>query len=107
MFFRCLIKIDDLIICHRHLLCLSYLALSVAMLLYSSHHNTLIALCLLHYLYTLFYQSFLNRDRKSTRLNSSHVRISYAVFCLKKKISVTETRLVESTHLSTFIPTLD
>src|SRR3989442_5944164 len=28
------------------------------------------------------------RDRKSTRLNSSHVRISYAVFCLKKKICV-------------------
>src|SRR5690554_7751902 len=27
----------------------------------------------------------LNSDRKSTRLNSSHVRISYAVFCLKKK----------------------
>src|SRR5436305_3081917 len=27
----------------------------------------------------------LNIDRKSTRLNSSHVRISYAVFCLKKK----------------------
>src|SRR5690554_7096423 len=26
------------------------------------------------------------QDRKSTRLNSSHVRISYAVFCLKKKI---------------------
>src|SRR5699024_12295386 len=26
-----------------------------------------------------------NRDRKSTRLNSSHVSISYAVFCLKKK----------------------
>src|SRR3989442_11218511 len=26
-----------------------------------------------------------NTDRKSTRLNSSHVRISYAVFCLKKK----------------------
>src|SRR5690606_42136897 len=26
------------------------------------------------------------RDRKSTRLNSSHVKISYAVFCLKKKI---------------------
>src|SRR5436305_14292649 len=28
---------------------------------------------------------FARRDRKSTRLNSSHVRISYAVFCLKKK----------------------
>src|SRR3989442_5734068 len=27
----------------------------------------------------------IGRDRKSTRLNSSHVRISYAVFCLKKK----------------------
>src|SRR3712207_8180985 len=26
------------------------------------------------------------RDRKSTRLNSSHANISYAVFCLKKKI---------------------
>src|SRR5699024_12373069 len=26
-----------------------------------------------------------SRDRKSTRLNSSHVSISYAVFCLKKK----------------------
>src|SRR5690606_42060684 len=28
-------------------------------------------------------------DRKSTRLNSSHVKISYAVFCLKKKIHYT------------------
>src|SRR3989442_2774739 len=28
-------------------------------------------------------------DRKSTRLNSSHVRISYAVFCLKKKKACT------------------
>src|SRR5699024_12452380 len=27
-------------------------------------------------------------DRKSTRLNSSHVSISYAVFCLKKKIKI-------------------
>src|SRR5439155_15327154 len=30
----------------------------------------------------------LRRDRKSTRLNSSHVAISYAVFCLKKKKTV-------------------
>src|SRR5438067_5211406 len=30
-------------------------------------------------------------DRKSTRLNSSHVSISYAVFCLKKKIARTHT----------------
>src|SRR5690606_29136069 len=30
------------------------------------------------------YEVFLGDDRKSTRLNSSHVKISYAVFCLKK-----------------------
>src|SRR2546429_9595168 len=35
------------------------------------------------------------RDRKSTRLNSSHGYISYAVFCLKKK-NITEPR---STHI--------
>src|SRR2546430_7568806 len=31
------------------------------------------------------YESSFIRDRKSTRLNSSHSQISYAVFCLKKK----------------------
>src|SRR5437867_10595369 len=36
-------------------------------------------------------QSLSLRDRKSTRLNSSHRTISYAVFCLKKKKSVTKT----------------
>src|SRR3712207_4087927 len=38
------------------------------------------------------YESMVNfvggRDRKSTRLNSSHANISYAVFCLKKKIHI-------------------
>src|SRR5690625_7111325 len=33
------------------------------------------------------------QDRKSTRLNSSHVAISYAVFCLKKKIKTEHTVL--------------
>src|SRR5690606_39771674 len=33
-----------------------------------------------------------NLDRKSTRLNSSHVKISYAVFCLKKKKTKIRTR---------------
>src|SRR5690625_8051110 len=32
------------------------------------------------------------RDRKSTRLNSSHVAISYAVFCLKKKKTLNDHR---------------
>src|SRR5258707_15698148 len=31
-----------------------------------------------------------NQDRKSTRLNSSHANISYAVFCLKKKKKETD-----------------
>src|SRR6202521_6297016 len=32
-------------------------------------------------------------DRKSTRLNSSHPRISYAVFCLEKQTQITATKL--------------
>src|SRR3712207_7754319 len=34
------------------------------------------------------------KDRKSTRLNSSHANISYAVFCLKKKKSHSKTSLL-------------
>src|SRR3712207_8400517 len=33
----------------------------------------------------VLYSVTFNKDRKSTRLNSSHANISYAVFCLKKK----------------------
>src|SRR5438445_13285336 len=36
--------------------------------------------------------SVVARDRKSTRLNSSHANISYAVFCLKKKNQSASTR---------------
>src|SRR5438876_5283320 len=39
------------------------------------------------------------RDRKSTRLNSSHPSISYAVFCLKKKIIDCRLRDGRLTHL--------
>src|SRR5436309_7307724 len=39
-----------------------------------------------------------NLDRKSTRLNSSHVKISYAVFCLKKKIH-------KEPSFATYLPT--
>src|SRR5690625_6744351 len=44
------------------------------------------------------------RDRKSTRLNSSHVAISYAVFCLKKKNLLTMDIYTsrESTRRSTY-----
>src|SRR5258708_30526613 len=39
------------------------------------------------------------RDRKSTRLNSSHQIISYAVFCLKKKKSQNTRRVIQRTLL--------
>src|SRR2546426_1669046 len=42
------------------------------------------------------------QDRKSTRLNSSHLVISYAVFCLKKKKSIKASRLsTQDYNLST------
>src|SRR3712207_6968155 len=40
------------------------------------------------------------RDRKSTRLNSSHANISYAVFCLKKKKSYHVTHNLRGTSLT-------
>src|SRR3712207_7781644 len=40
------------------------------------------------------------QDRKSTRLNSSHANISYAVFCLKKKNNLTHHNVLESDMLS-------
>src|SRR5690349_22300087 len=40
---------------------------------------------------TCLWTAVLREDRKSTRLNSSHVEISYAVFCLKKKINRDDT----------------
>src|SRR2546426_4336715 len=39
----------------------------------------------------------LGEDRKSTRLNSSHLVISYAVFCLKKKKQETNSPLISNT----------
>src|SRR5690625_5598574 len=45
------------------------------------------------YIVTLGAYAFpdIKEDRKSTRLNSSHVAISYAVFCLKKKTNTSHT----------------
>src|SRR2546429_3256587 len=42
------------------------------------------------------------QDRKSTRLNSSHGYISYAVFCLKKKKKYTSVDHTQHTGLTTF-----
>src|SRR5690349_22072219 len=40
----------------------------------------------------------ITRDRKSTRLNSSHVEISYAVFCLKKKKKKKKNKVFKNTQ---------
>src|SRR5688572_31573464 len=44
----------------------------------------------------------INADRKSTRLNSSHSQISYAVFCLKKK-KTTSLKTLKSEKTSDFL----
>src|SRR5690606_41490011 len=50
---------------------------------YKTHHQRLLFRSIPNLLVPLVV--FQRQDRKSTRLNSSHVKISYAVFCLKKK----------------------
>src|SRR4051812_49699587 len=45
-----------------------------------------------------------DRDRKSTRLNSSHMSISYAVFCLKKKKKEVRTELQHQHRTRPVIP---
>src|SRR5256885_12120498 len=45
------------------------------------------------------------RDRKSTRLNSSHLVISYAVFCLKKKTNLTPHIHPAGFHNGNLLPT--
>src|SRR2546430_9536828 len=42
-------------------------------------------------------------DRKSTRLNSSHSQISYAVFCLKKKKTITESSSIARCSVSSSV----
>src|SRR5256885_11010155 len=46
----------------------------------------------------------MRRDRKSTRLNSSHLVISYAVFCLKKKNKHVFDQVREVVHLQPLPP---
>src|SRR2546430_7250571 len=48
-------------------------------------------------------QSGVCADRKSTRLNSSHSQISYAVFCLKKKKKNTNTNTLVKTERQLYI----
>src|SRR5436190_11386856 len=70
-----------------HASVLMLLIVSVAM------HGVLVGLGLL----------FFGADRKSTRLNSSHTVISYAVFCLKKKIKKNISNFFLNIYLKKFI----
>src|SRR5690606_42048148 len=49
--------------------------------------------------FSLFFWNIFELDRKSTRLNSSHVKISYAVFCLKKK-TIIKTKIHEINNVA-------
>src|SRR5690554_364082 len=62
---------------------------------YAGRVNLLIAPCVSPWAYERIHRWNANaiEDRKSTRLNSSHVRISYAVFCLKKKKNIGHERV--------------
>src|SRR5690349_22878820 len=71
MIFRCRLKVDR--------------GLASGMQTDSAQREFLLN-CFLLFVHRLFnLASSSSTDRKSTRLNSSHVEISYAVFCLKKK----------------------
>src|SRR3989442_11822569 len=61
-------------------------------------HGEQVALARDHVLFAALGERAVAGDRKSTRLNSSHVRISYAVFCLKKKNRIAETVGLQHYH---------
>src|SRR2546422_4695235 len=52
------------------------------------------------YVVTVTASNGVNQDRKSTRLNSSHGYISYAVFCLKKKKKIRQARSADDQWIS-------
>src|SRR5699024_11530598 len=76
--------IDGIIFYNETFSYLSQLAFLRGIVKYSAL-IVLIPITLCHLSLRLPHEFHLNLDRKSTRLNSSHVSISYAVFCLKKK----------------------
>src|SRR2546427_3644535 len=53
-----------------------------------------------HVLHAAGARARVHRDRKSTRLNSSHSQISYAVFCLKKKTAEALPKLLGANHVA-------
>src|SRR2546428_3319018 len=58
--------------------------------------RAIVLAAVLRVLFLLVHLDRLLSDRKSTRLNSSHDQISYAVFCLKKKTNQVADRIVDA-----------
>src|SRR5256885_11506005 len=69
---------------------------SLPLLLSGPYHRHVLVLAGLFVLMALGFDLETKRDRKSTRLNSSHLVISYAVFCLKKKKLTTSTNSIDT-----------
>src|SRR5256885_1114131 len=67
-----------------------------------SYHTRIIAFCF--DVVIIFLRHPRGQDRKSTRLNSSHLVISYAVFCLKKKKKISKQPfIIAYSHLYIYI----
>src|SRR5207245_10383206 len=75
---------------HHNLLAEQFLAIQIPSAGSQVLPSLVLSILLLHYSCTIrpYHLHTASRDRKSTRLNSSHGSISYAVFCLKKKINI-------------------
>src|SRR2546430_12545366 len=67
----------------------------ILLLVNVSHRVVVIGVGARGFLFGVSWRGF-SRDRKSTRLNSSHSQISYAVFCLKKKTTTAARSVVLS-----------
>src|SRR5256885_11217450 len=74
--------------------------------IYSAHGVNDFIICLGYkgYLIKEYFANYFLQDRKSTRLNSSHLVISYAVFCLKKKKDNVYTLSRSLCHTLAYIP---
>src|SRR3712207_8548557 len=70
---------------------ISFLSTTYRAAIYTGYWNYFCCSASEEYFISHIQFSSCNLDRKSTRLNSSHANISYAVFCLKKKNNITAT----------------
>src|SRR5256885_10832871 len=82
-----------------HVFIVLYCTVLYCTVLYCIVLYCIILYCILKQSLTLLPRLECSGDRKSTRLNSSHLVISYAVFCLKKKKTIHSYTAIEFSHL--------